>query len=377
VLAIGSTLAALLVIELFIFYALDIKCPGYRPDRFLQFSPVFGQIHKANTQGWWYRYNDGSKFYVSINSYGFSDSERELKKTRPRIALIGDSTTEFWEADPEGRGQRVIENLLGGRYEVLNFGVRGYGTDQTYLLFTDIGVCFSPDIVVYTFCVNDITNNSYTRSKPYYVSHPDQPDRLLLRGYPVKMQTTGGIDRPTMRSIDRFLRAKSFIYRKMRGLTMSAIGYAHPLEGHFELRPFKRLYDDEDSRRMKITLKVVSMLKDYVEENGMKFLLVEGIYRAAIDPEMQKTLVGKYGDVFDFDRVTRSLDDYALSKDIEFVSLPRLAKEQGLRASDLMHSEDNMHLDRRGIVFFSDAVVQKLNTLGWLTPISRGSGLAF
>jgi hypothetical protein len=364
--ALGSVIVTILAIELFLFFVLDIKCPGYRPDRFLQFSLLTGGIHKPKAEGHWYRYNDGSKYYVSINSYGFSDSERDLEKKRPRIALIGNSTIEFWEADPEDRGQYVIEDMLDGRFEVLNFGVRGYATDQVYLLFEHVGVHFSPDIVIYLLCVNDISTNARTNGKPYFIIDPDRPDSLILQGFPVKMERAPKTDRASLRAIDEFFRSKSFLFRKSRGLLMGIVGYQYPNETHFELRPYKKIYNEEDHRRMDLTLRIISMLDDFVRSNGMRFILVEGIYRPVLDRGMRDRLIAEYGDIFDFDRVTRALEDHSRAHGIEFLSLPRTARDQGIEASDLMHNEDNMHLDRRGIRFFAGSVVDRLHELGWV-----------
>jgi hypothetical protein len=108
----------ILLIDFVAFFILDIKPPAYRRDRFFEFSPLLGWTHRPNSEGYWYRYGDATKSYISINSHGFADSERDITKGRPRIALIGDSTTEFWEADTKDRGQYVIEELLNRKFEV-------------------------------------------------------------------------------------------------------------------------------------------------------------------------------------------------------------------------------------------------------------------
>jgi len=163
-----SLIITILLIDLFYFYILDRKIAGYKPGRFFQYDLLTGHSHRPNSEGYWYPYNDGTKFYVRINSFGFADSERKIIPTKPRIALIGDSTTEFWEADEPYRGQYVIESLLNDRFEVINLGVRDYGTDQTYILFQNIGIHFSPGIVIYTFCINDINDNVNSKSKPFF-----------------------------------------------------------------------------------------------------------------------------------------------------------------------------------------------------------------
>jgi len=184
-----TILIALLVIDFMAYVAFDIKIPGHRPERFFQFSPLLGWEQIPISSGYWYRHEDGTKFFVEINSHGFADSERKIRKTRPRIALIGDSLTQNWEAELPDRGQYVLAKLLDQRFEVLNFGMRGYGTDQTLILFENRVVQFEPDIVIYTFCVNDFWNNVDTAAKPYFELDPSEPNGLALKGYPLEFQS--------------------------------------------------------------------------------------------------------------------------------------------------------------------------------------------
>ena len=162
-LGLAAIAVAIVIVDLAAFYLFDIKPNGYRAERFFEFSPRFGHEHRAGFTGNYYRYLVGEKHEVSINEHGYADAERAVEKTRPRIALIGDSTTEFWEVDEPERGHNVLEARLDGRFEVLNMGVRGYGTDQSLLLFAEKGVRFDPDVAVYTFCINDIAGHRFGR----------------------------------------------------------------------------------------------------------------------------------------------------------------------------------------------------------------------
>ncbi len=364
VISLGTTV---LVLELIFFYVLDLKPKGYASDRFFQFSLLTGHFHKPNASGYYYRYNGGRKYHVTINSYGFSDSQRELQKKRSRIALIGDSTTEFWEADSSRRGQYLIEEFLGREYEVLNFGVRGFGTDQTYIMFQNVGVKFSPDIVVYTFCINDIWDNLRTLSKPYF-EIDSTSNELILHGYPVKLA------RKSIRKLglspeafDDFMTQRSFIYRRLRLYIKDATGYVSPLRDHLELLPLKTKYDERDKEGIRLTLRLISALRKYVESQGMKFLLVEGVYRPILDEHMQAKVIEKYGALFDFEKVSEMIKEHCESNQIELLSLPTLAKTNHISASDIMHVEDNLHLDERGIHFYAEAVAKKLHALGWVS----------
>ena len=93
-----------------------------------------------------------------------------------------------------------------------------------------------------------------------------------------------------------------------------------------------------------LTLKIISMFNIYVKENGMKFLLIEGLYRPALPGKMQEKAIEEYGDIFDFNKVTRILENFSLEHGIDFLSLPKIVRAQSLPVSSLMHKEDSMHI---------------------------------
>ena len=99
-----------------------------------------------------------------INSHGFRGSEVGLRKeagTR-RIAVIGDSISfghdvtfrqAFSAVMQRNLNRRLAES--GVRYEVLNFGVTGYGATQAVESLRSLALAFDPDLVVYAYCLND------------------------------------------------------------------------------------------------------------------------------------------------------------------------------------------------------------------------------
>jgi len=359
-----SVVFTILVIDLTAFYLLGLRRVGYGPERFFQYSSLLGWEHIPNSEGTWYAYKDGTRTHVRINSFGLPDSERNVEPDRPRIALIGDSTTEFWEVDEEFRGQYVLQNALENRAEVLNFGLRGAGTDQVYIRMRQQVIHFSPDIVIYTFCINDIGNNMVEDSKPYYALDPDNDQGISLRGYPIRREVPR--EDPWLLG----LLEHSFVLRKLKHFVIGITPHLRtnqPLDDHFELRPFKRIYDAEDEKRMEVLRRIVGALAGYARGQGIRLLLVEGLYRPALDSEMRQQVVGAYGDQFDFDKVSANLASVSAEFGIEFLSLPRLARNRALDAKTLMHREDTMHLNREGVKFYADAVAERISKLGWLT----------
>jgi len=83
----------------------------------------------------------------------------------------------------------MLSDRLGREVQVLNAGVRGYGTDQSYLYYRERGRAFEPDVVVLFHSGNDLTDNVKLHEmrrplgKPAFALRPD--GSLELMGYPV------------------------------------------------------------------------------------------------------------------------------------------------------------------------------------------------
>ena len=366
-LAIVSLVLTVVTIDLVAFYGLGLRRLGHGGENFFQYSSLLGWEHRPFAEGTWYAYKDGTRTHVRINAFGFPDVDRTVEKNRPRIALIGDSTTEFWEVQENERAQTVIEKLLGGGVEVLNFGLRGAGTDQEFLRYVNEVVHFRPDIVVLFFCVNDIGNNITTQSKPYFVLDSDAPRGIRLEGLPVR-----GLP-PSNSSGWRGVLEQSFTLRRMKYLVEGFGTHLRTnalLEDHYELRPFKRSYDAEDERRLQLEQRLLTAFASYSREHDIHFLLVEGLYRPALDDEMRQRVVSAYGDQFDFDKISRLLSEHSSAEGYEFLSLPRLVGERRMDVRELMHPEDTMHLNAKGVSEFAAAVVERIRERRWLDDSS-------
>ena len=125
---------------------------------------------------------------VRVNRAGFWDREFSMAKPagRCRIACLGDSFT--WGLGVH-EGQRFSDRLAAEnpRWETLNFGVPGYGADQSVLLWRRIASKYKPDVVILTVFQNDYVDDIYQvrygRRKPYFVVNGD--GTLGLEGVPV------------------------------------------------------------------------------------------------------------------------------------------------------------------------------------------------
>lgn len=132
------------------------------------------------------------KILCQTNSHGLRDDEMPYQKppgTR-RILLLGDSVVAGFEVEKEKVIDSVLEKFIRPitPCEVINAGVRGYGTDQSYLFLIHEGIKYDPDIVLYVLVGNDPEENiAIHRSgrkygKSYFVYHRG---KLVLKGVPV------------------------------------------------------------------------------------------------------------------------------------------------------------------------------------------------
>lgn len=363
-----TLLVCVAVIDAVAYFALGVRGSRHGSEDFVQFSPVLGHFHKPLAQGRYYPRRGRDGHDVRINSRGFCDEERDIEKNRPRIVLIGDSTTESWEVDPRERPHRVLEETLGGRFEVLNLGVRAYGTDQSLLLLKRLGMAFRPDVVIYTFCINDIRDNAKRTGKPYFEVDDADTGKLVTRGYPIAYPGTEG--RRTANPVWKY----SLVYRTF-GLAVSKFGKvssgggtALPLEEHFELTPYKVVYDEREAARWRVTRRLIAEMRAVASSGGAQFLVVENLHLPEIDADAASRLTAPYGggDGFDFDKVTRLFEGFADDTGMAFVSLAREAQRDERAAADLMPPGDTIHLSAEGIRLWASAVARELESRRWL-----------
>jgi lysophospholipase L1-like esterase len=172
------------------------RIAGVRPltaaDRLWRAHERWGWHHEPNSTDLFVKLDFAQE--IHINSHGLR--EREIPYEKPagvlRILMIGDSYTAGFEVKEEERFSRVVEDRLvqrGDRVQVINAGTRGWGTDQSLLFLQDEGVRYAPDLVVYVWNANDLTDNQTIHrpfrvyGKPWFVARPD--GSVEPRGIPV------------------------------------------------------------------------------------------------------------------------------------------------------------------------------------------------
>jgi hypothetical protein len=82
---------------------------------------------------------------------GMTFEEAHAKR---RIAIVGDSFTFGLEVRYEDTWGYMLEQELGSEFQVLNFGVDGYGIDQAYMRYERDPLLWHPDVVILSV-IND------------------------------------------------------------------------------------------------------------------------------------------------------------------------------------------------------------------------------
>jgi lysophospholipase L1-like esterase len=170
---------ALLLASLFlavIFAEIVLRGLGYskiydiysKQSMFWEYDPLLGWRHQKNADGVF----RGPKPFpiefdtrIKTNSLGLRGEEiSPLPQDGYRILFLGDSQVAAFEVEQEDTFvhllQKKLINELNRPVQVINAGVRGYGTDQSYLYYTSDGRNLKPHLVVFMHTANDLMNNT-------------------------------------------------------------------------------------------------------------------------------------------------------------------------------------------------------------------------
>jgi GDSL-like lipase/acylhydrolase family protein len=130
--------------------------------RFNGYHPLLGYDGLPNVRG---RFHGQT---VTHNAKGNRGEDVEFDKPAgvKRVVVMGDSQAwGYGVADDEtipAQLGRLLNEGGAARYQVLNLGVGGYGTDQAFLKYLVQGRRYAPDVVVLTVFKNDPVENART-----------------------------------------------------------------------------------------------------------------------------------------------------------------------------------------------------------------------
>ncbi len=265
----------------------------------------------------------GAEFDVElrVNSRGLRGPERGYQKPAGvrRVLLLGDSFTEGYTVDETKSARAELERLLNaagcGRFEVLNGGVAGYGTDQEHLFYDLEGHRYGAETVVLLFFGNDLSDNLRHRKKPFFEL---VEGHLKLRNSPVPVPASGSLQVPRPvppRPAWRGWHALEWLgNRTERGNPdlhrwLARLGLVRPLHHHAATQEWLSVYGPKTPRTeamWKITRALLAALDRAVAARGARLVVFYVPAHFELDPVVWSRTRARWwleGEGFDTERV--------------------------------------------------------------------------
>jgi hypothetical protein len=303
VLAVVATVAALAITcELGLRGARWNALQWYRADAQL------GWTLRPGLSGW---FSEEGRSFVHVNSAGQRDHEHAVHKPDNvyRIVVLGDAYSEAMQVALERAYWAQLPKALescgfrpGKRIEVLNFGVRDYGTAQAYLVLKRAALSYRPDLVLLQFSHgNDVRDNSYAldnvRGRPYF--------RFDGRGN-LELDDSFTAAQPYLRraSFPRQLLTKavdrSRVLQFARRVGISVVATAHAEdtgnEAGLEIHTLAAPRDARWDEAWRVTEALIAKIADLASRNGAAAALVAVPFAAEVHPDVawREKLKAKY-----------------------------------------------------------------------------------
>jgi hypothetical protein len=171
-----------------------------------------------------------SNVFFKTNSLGFKDYEHSLRPSKPtfRVLLLGDSYVQANAVSLEEQTGQTMERIAeskGVSLEVISMGMSGYGQTHHLQNYNTIGRQFKPNLVIMTFCANDMWNNmEKTNSAPFHFLKDGQ--LLLINRNPrPPLSRSKILLRATLQKTETYFILREIMVRLIRLFDASAFSY--------------------------------------------------------------------------------------------------------------------------------------------------------
>ena len=229
-----------------------------------RYDPLLGWAGIPHKKGTLRGEEDMEVMHISMNGEGFFDSNHQTKKPpgKKRILFLGDSFTIGFGVSRKNRYADRIRDYLGPGYEVMNMGMWGWSTDQELLVLKEMGLKYSPDVVVVAMFLDDITNcHLFSVNQGLFL----KPRFFLTGKNALKL---GNVPVPDNRTKSLLYNIMATRFYKLRNRI--EVGSEYQKLGLFSV--FDKAYARE--YRYSLPLRLVSEIHSVLKSKQTKFLLV-------------------------------------------------------------------------------------------------------
>ncbi|NOY39129.1 MAG: hypothetical protein GXO95_02540 [Nitrospirae bacterium] len=289
----------------------------------------------------------GSKEIVlKTNSYGMwwreVSRKNPLKKTR--IAFVGDSFTfGLWADTPEKGMVGVFDSLLNSKkYEVLNFGVPGFGPPDIELQLREEVLAFKPDNVILIFYNGNDFKDAYWGMNKYKIVNGITEWNKAIR----KDRIPAAFRKKS--SIMSFIKDLA-IYRRFDSLISMFLRRLGPPSEFSVSRLFssQRFWSRKDYPEVAIeardkTLKDLDNIRRLLSENNIQLAIVSIPYREQV---YSASLTGKN---YDLNLPQRYVQEYAEAHSIPYLDLLPILRSYVRREKKPIYVPNDIHFNNEG-----------------------------
>jgi hypothetical protein len=297
-----------------------------------------------------------------FNSHGFRDRERSYEKPPNtfRILVLGDSQVEALQVALEDTFTAILEKELNAescktRFEVLAFGLSGFGTAEEYMRYMNFGIDYSPDMVILAVTTaNDIQDNSKFLSwedTREYFNFDEKGNLVLDRSLVDAYDSSLTLPKRLFQALKRhsylasLVSERWFLLKQMLARERFEGAHSGPENAprNTKLSEFSELniYLPDMSPRWReayqITKALILKLKSAVEKNGSKFVLVTLTNAEQVHPEQGEDFSKHYGLEFDYDQPNRILGEFAKQEVITTLQLMPTFRKYHTETGQYLH----------------------------------------
>jgi hypothetical protein len=348
---IAAAVAAALLAAEGLLRALDYNSPQW-----VRRDPDLGWALRPGAQGW---FTHEGRAFVTVNRAGQRDRERTLDKPEGvyRIAVLGDMYSEamhvplaqtyWWQL---GERLQACGFQPGKRIEVLNFGVRGYGTAQAYVMLEARALRYRPDLVLLQFTNgSDVRDNSRAldpiKGRPYYTVDARGVPRLddSFASSPAHLSRASIGKEVVHRLADRW---RALQYARNTATEVQVIGRAHagspPDEVGLEPDVLADPREPAWQEAWRVTEALLASMRDLASRNGAALAVFTVPYAVAVHPDaaLRGRVQAKYG-VPDLAYPDRRVAAFARANGMLGITLVEGMQERATASGQALYGFDN------------------------------------
>ena len=274
---------------------------------------------------------DGEEINIKINQQGmhWRSFNPLLPKSKQRVAVVGDSFAfGSWSTDYEKSFVGVLDQKINNQgFEILNFGVCGYGVDDIELLIREKVINFDPDYVILAFFSGNDFRDTFLGLDKYVIREgtakfdPALLKRLIPTEYRPAASAKQQLPLATLRLLNRlamkFAESPPAIPSETVVPGGSALKLGFRVDSSFTSFTFwsRDPYPAVASKAIEITLESIESIRIMLASNGPKFMIANLPYQEQVYvKEMQ-------GSGYNVERPQCYLQDYAMDNDIAYLDL--------------------------------------------------------